>query len=164
MIMMKLSVFISLITLLSHFQFASGADRDFHSNNGQKIRGSVVKYFEDGDVLLKRASDKQLFRINLNIFTEDDQAFVKNNFPPNHDALPTFNRPLSDRDLAINTQFIDRIIEAKLRTYSQRPGKEISNETFLRRAYLKIIGRIPTLEETQEFFAKRDQKSQRRIN
>ena len=164
MIMMKLSVFISLITLLSHFQFASGADRDFHSNNGQKIRGSVVKYFEDGDVLLKRASDKQLFRINLNIFTEDDQAFVKNNFPPNHDALPTFNRPLSDRDLAINTQFIDRIIEAKLRTYSQRPGKEISNETFLRRAYLKIIGRIPTLEETQEFFAKRDKKARGELN
>ena len=157
--MMKLSVFISLITFLSYFQCAFGADRDFHSNNGQKIRGSVVKYFEDGDVLLKRASDKQLFRINLNIFTEDDQAFVKNNFPPNHDALPTFKRPLSDRDLAINTQFIDRIIEAKLRTYNQRPGKEISNETFLRRAYLKIIGRIPTLEETQDFFAKRDKKA-----
>jgi hypothetical protein len=134
-------------------------NRDFHSKNGQKINGNVVKYFEDGDVLLKRSKDMQLFRISLDIFTEDDQAFVKNNFPPNHDALPTFSRPLSERDLAINAQFIDRIVEAKLRSYNQRPNKEISNETFLRRAYLKIIGRIPTLDETQEFLAQRDRKA-----
>ena len=30
----------------------------------------------------------------------------------------------------INAQFIDRIVEAKLRSYNQRPSKEISNETF----------------------------------
>ena len=59
----------------------------------------------------------------------------------------------------INAQFIDRIVEAKLRSYNQRPSKEISNETFLRRAYLKIIGRIPTLEETQEFLSQRDRKA-----
>ena len=39
-------------------------------------------------MLLKRTKDKQLFRINLDIFTEDDQAFVKNNFPQIIDALP----------------------------------------------------------------------------
>ena len=72
-------------------------DRDFRSKNGQVIRGSIVKYFEDGDVLLKRTSDLQLFRISLDIFTEDDQAFVKNNFPPNHDALPKFkNHSMSE--------------------------------------------------------------------
>ena len=57
-------------------------DREFRSKNGQVIKGSIVKYFEDGDVLMKRTSDLQLFRISLDIFTEDDQAFVKNNFPP----------------------------------------------------------------------------------
>ena len=157
--MTKLPVFISFISYFLVAQLSFGAARDFHSNNGQKINGSVIKYFENGDVLLKRTKDQQLFRINLDIFTEDDQAFVKNNFPPNHDALPTFNRPLSDRDLAINAQFIDRIVEAKLRSYNQRPNKEISNETFLRRAYLKIIGRIPTLEETKEFLSQRDRKA-----
>ena len=157
--MMKLQLFVFLFgsLLFSHFTF--GAARDFHSNNGQKINGTVIKFFEDGDVLLRRTKDQQLFRINLDIFTEDDQAFVKNNFPPNHDALPTFNRPLSERDLAINSQFIDRIIETKLRSYNQRPNQEISNETFLRRAYLKIIGRIPTLEETQDFLSQRDRKA-----
>ena len=147
--------FIPLLTAISGFS----ADRDFRTRTGNVINGDVVQYFEDGTILLKRSNDNQLFRIDLSIFTDDDQAFVKNNFPPNHDALPTFTRPLSDRDLAINAQFIDRIIETKLRSYNQRPNKEISNETFLRRAYLKIIGRIPTLEETQEFLSQRDRKA-----
>jgi len=156
---MKLVLFIPFIFVFSIGHSLFAMNRDFHSLNGQKINGTVIKYFEDGDVLLERSKDLQLFRISLDIFTENDQAFVKNNFPPNHDALPSFNRPLAERDLAINAQFIDKIIEAKLRSYNQRPGKEISNETFLRRAYLKIIGRIPTLEEAQEFLAKRDRKA-----
>ena len=139
------------------------ANRDFRSKTGKVINGDVIKYFEDGTILLKRSKDLQLFRIDLSIFTEDDQAFVKNNFPPNHDALPTFSRPLSERDLAINAQYIDRLVETKLRSYNQRPNKEITNETFLRRAYLKIIGRIPTLEETETFLTQRDRKARTQL-
>ena len=95
---MKLAAFIFFISFSFFSSIGFGAARDFHSKNGQKINGSIIKYFEDGDVLLKRTKDQQLFRISLDIFTEDDQAFVKNNFPPNHDALPTFSRPLSERD------------------------------------------------------------------
>ena len=97
--MTKLPVFIAFISSCFFVASAFGAARDFHSRNGQKINGSIVKYFEDGDVLLKRTKDQQLFRISLDIFTEDDQAFVKNNFPPNHDALPTFSRPLSEKEI-----------------------------------------------------------------
>jgi len=121
------------------------ADREFRSKNGQVIKGSIVKYFEDGDVLMKRTSDLQLFRISLDIFTEDDQAFVKNNFPPNHDALPKFKKPLDERTLTTFTNSIDQKIERRLKSYRQRPNKDISDESFLRRAYLKIIGRIPTV-------------------
>ena len=158
--MTKFSLFI-LPFLAATIGFS--ANRDFHAKTGRAINGELIKYFEDGTVLLKRSSDNQLFRIDLSIFTLDDQAFVKNNFPPNHDALPTFSRPLSERDLALNAQYIDNLILAKLRSYNQRPNKEISNETFLRRAYLKIIGRIPTLEETQRFLAKRDRKARSQL-
>ena len=73
-----------LLTFLILLQSAFGlAERDFRSKNGQVIKGTIIKYFEDGDVLLKRSKDLQMFRISLDIFTEDDQAFVKNNFPPN---------------------------------------------------------------------------------
>ena len=125
------------------------AERDFHSNNGQKIKGTVQKFYEDGDILLKRSKDNQLFRVSLDIFTEDDQAFVRNNFAPNHDALPEFQRPLSPSVLQANARFIDSLIEKKLDSFNLRPNKIASEEDFLRRAYLKVIGRIPTYDETK---------------
>jgi hypothetical protein len=137
------------------------AERDFRSKNGQVIRGTIEKYFEDGDVLLKRSKDLQLFRINLDIFTEDDQAFVKNNFPPNHDALPEFQRPLSNHALMTNAKYIDNLIETQLRNYNQRPNKIVNDETFVRRTYLKVIGRIPTYGETKAFLTDRDRSSKR---
>ena len=136
-------------------------DREFRSKKGQVIKGSVIKYFEDGDVLMKRTSDLQLFRISLDIFTEDDQAFVKNNFPPNHDALPKFKKPLDERTLTTFVNSIDQKIERRLKSYRQRPNKDISDEAFLRRAYLKIIGRIPTMEETEAFMSNRGSKGRK---
>ena len=155
--------------LLSFFSFFAltfstmfgNAERDFHSNNGQKIKGTVQKFYEDGDILLKRSKDNQLFRISLDIFTEDDQAFVRNNFAPNHDALPEFQRPLSPSVLQVNARFIDSLIEKKLDSYNLRPNKIASEEVFLRRAYLKVIGRIPTFEETKEFLEDRDRSSKK---
>ena len=154
----------TLLSYLTLFQFVFGlAERDFRSKNGQVIKGTIIKYFEDGDVLLKRSKDLQMFRIDLDIFTEDDQAFVKNNFPPNHDALPEFKRPLSPEVLMTNSRFIDNMIETKLRSYNQRANPVVSDEVFLRRAYLKIIGRIPTLEETKEFLSSRSRNGKRTI-
>ncbi len=137
------------------------AERNFRSKNGQVIKGTIVKHFDDGDVLLQRSKDLQLFRINLDIFTEDDQAFVKNNFPPNHDALPEFQRPLTNQALMTNAKYIDNLIEARLRSYNQRPNKIANDETFLRRTYLKVIGRIPTYDETKAFLSDRDSSSKR---
>ncbi|MEK9773526.1 MAG: DUF1549 domain-containing protein [Opitutae bacterium] len=152
------------LLLLVSSSFLSGiTDRDFRSKTGQVIRGSIVKYFEDGDVLMKRTSDLQLFRISLDIFTEDDQAFVKNNFPPNHDALPKFKKPLDERTLTTFANSIDQKIDQRLKSYRQRPNKEISDEAFLRRIYLKVIGRIPTVEETDAFMASRGSKSRKAL-
>jgi hypothetical protein len=152
------------LSILSFFLVLSGfsANRDFRTRTGNVINGDVVKYFEDGTILLKRSNDKQLFRIDLSIFTEEDQGFVKNNFPPNHDLLPEFKKPLSDRDLAVNAQYIDDLILQYLRKYNQRPSDMASDETFLRRSYLKIIGRIPTMEEGQDFLNDKERSVKRR--
>ena len=154
-----------IICFLPFFTFSSWvfglAERDFRSKNGQVIRGTITERLEDGSIILKRSKDLQLFRVNMDIFTEDDQAFVKNNFPPNHDALPEFQRPLSKQALMTNAKYIDSIIESKLRSYNQRPNKLASDETFLRRTYLKIIGRIPTYGETKAFLTDRDRSSKR---
>jgi hypothetical protein len=154
---MTCKIFSSLLVFVFTYSAFGLAERDFRSKNGQVIRGTIEKYFEDGDVLLKRSKDLQLFRINLDIFTEDDQAFVKNNFPPNHDALDkrNFQRPLHPKSLMANAKYIDSLIETKLRSYNQRPNKLADDETFLRRTYLKIIGRIPSYSETKSFLSMR---------
>lgn len=50
-------------------------------------------------------------------------------------------------------QRIDSFIDAKLAERKLTPNAEIDEATFLRRVYLDIIGRIPTIEEAEEFFA-----------
>lgn len=121
-----------------------------------------MSYEGEGDILLRRSSDLQLFRVSLDIFTEDDQAFVKNNFPPDHKKLPEFPRPLNDRALAINAKAIDDLVISKLRSYNQRENKIAGDEVFLRRAYLKIMGRIPTLSETKDFLDDKDKTGKRK--
>jgi hypothetical protein len=160
---MKNTIVKLVVLLASAATTLAITDREFRSKKGQVIKGSVIKYFEDGDVLMKRTSDLQLFRISLDIFTEDDQAFVKNNFPPNHDALPKFKKPLDSRTLRTFTDSIDQKIDRRLKSYRQRPNKEINDEQFLRRAYLKIIGRIPTVEETEEFMSNRNSSARGKL-
>ena len=49
--------------------------------------------------------------------------------------------------IAISKQ-IDQLVEAKLKENSQKRNPEVDDATFLRRIYLDVVGRIPTLEET----------------
>ncbi|MAS92550.1 MAG: hypothetical protein CMO55_05075 [Verrucomicrobiales bacterium] len=46
---------------------------------------------------------------------------------------------------------IDKLVDAGLKKNSIEPNAPINDETFIRRAYLDIIGRIPTIEEAENF-------------
>lgn len=46
---------------------------------------------------------------------------------------------------------IDELINANLKEHNLKPNASIDDSTFLRRAYLSIGGRIPTLEEAEAF-------------
>ena len=46
---------------------------------------------------------------------------------------------------------IDELVLAKLKAKGQQPNSPASDEVFLRRIYLDIAGRIPTLDETRGF-------------
>jgi hypothetical protein len=46
---------------------------------------------------------------------------------------------------------IDALVEAGLKKHNLKPNAEIDDETFVRRAYLDIVGRIPTIEEAENF-------------
>ncbi len=69
-----------------------------------------------------------------------------------------------DKNQDIASRHIDALIDSDLKAKGQQPGSLISDESFLRRAYLDIAGRIPTLEEYDRFFASRSSDRQALIN
>lgn len=54
-------------------------------------------------------------------------------------------------DLKATSAKIDELVNAKLAKEKLTPHKPASDEVFVRRVYLDVAGRIPTLRETQEF-------------
>lgn len=49
------------------------------------------------------------------------------------------------------SQQIDQLVDAGLRKQGIEPNSEIRDEVFLRRTYLNIAGRVPTIEEVEKF-------------
>jgi hypothetical protein len=54
-------------------------------------------------------------------------------------------------ELELAAAQLDQHIESKLSEVDQRPNEFVSDEVFLRRVYLDLAGRIPTLAEAQSF-------------
>lgn len=152
---MKIIVLLVLSSLLSFGDV-------LYFNDGNSVRGEIIES-NSTHVMLKRAHDLQLFRVPLKLLTKDHRAYVKNNFPPKLEYLPKFKKPLSEKNLISNARYIDKLIENKLRSYNQRPNKEIDESTFLRRAYLKIIGRTPSYNETNLFLEDRDKNKRTKL-
>jgi hypothetical protein len=61
--------------------------------------------------------------------------------------------PAEVYEQAPRRNFIDRENLAQLKTLNLRPSPRCDDETFLRRSTLDTIGRLPTAEEREQFFA-----------
>ena len=59
-------------------------------------------------------------------------------------------------DLKATAAKIDELVNAKLAKEKIQPNKPASDEIFVRRVYLDVAGRIPTLQETHEFLKSSD--------
>lgn len=59
-------------------------------------------------------------------------------------------------DLTATSAKIDELVNAKLTKENITPNKPASDEVFVRRVYLDVVGRIPTLHETLEFLKSSD--------
>ena len=58
---------------------------------------------------------------------------------------------------------IDALVEAGLKKHDLKPNAEINDETFVRRAYLDIAGRIPTIEEAEKFHGSTDDRKREQL-
>ena len=58
---------------------------------------------------------------------------------------------------------IDALVEDGLKKHDLKPNAEINDETFVRRAYLDIAGRIPTIEEAETFHGSTDDRKRAQL-
>jgi len=58
---------------------------------------------------------------------------------------------------------IRQLIDKKLAENNISPNKGISDEVFLRRVYLDVVGRIPTLNEAKEFLSSKDKQKRNKL-
>jgi hypothetical protein len=156
---MKILLTIIFIAVSS---FAGATAPTLFFQDGRSLEANIIEA-NFTHALIERQKDLQRFRIAINSLTEDNQAFIKNNFAPSHQALPKFKKPLSEKDLLSHSRYIDTLIETKLRSYNLRSNKEAEDEVFLRRAYLKIIGRIPSLPEVKWFEENRSKNKRQEL-
>lgn len=58
---------------------------------------------------------------------------------------------------------VDRLVRAGLEAAGEQPNPRASDEVFLRRVYLDLAGRIPTLSETRSFLESRHQNKREQL-
>jgi Protein of unknown function (DUF1549)/Protein of unknown function (DUF1553) len=61
--------------------------------------------------------------------------------------------PAAGIDLKARSAQLDKLVDANLAKQKIQPTAPVSDEIFVRRIYLDVAGRIPTLKETTEFLA-----------
>ena len=62
-------------------------------------------------------------------------------------------RDMSLEDIRAKAKEIDQMVAAKLEKEKIQPNAAVTDDVFVRRIYLDIAGRIPSLKETTDFLA-----------
>ena len=62
----------------------------------------------------------------------------------------------SRKDAGASPAFIDKVIEEGWKKAGVKPAKAGTDEEFLRRAYLDLLGRIPNVQEARAFLSTRE--------
>ena len=125
---------------------------------GDKVVGKVLEY-NGTTVLFQRQEDLQLFRFSLTDLSQKTVRLIKDNYSTANYNVPKLQRPLQELQIKKFAAYADTLVLDKLRVEKQRPTRNADDYTFMRRAYLKIIGRIPNKAEIDEF--KKDMRGNR---
>jgi hypothetical protein len=120
--------------------FSDGSCRDVTARAVYEVAGNVVNVSADGRAERQADGEATVLVRYLN-----QQAAVRLAFVPER---PGFTWPLTPQN-----NFIDRHVFAKLRTLRLTPSPLSSDGVFLRRAYLDLLGLLPSAEEARRFVA-----------
>ena len=118
--------------------------RIWHNNQGREV-DATFRGLEDGNVFLQ-TRDGSVARLPLEMLSSEDQQIAKT-LKPAGLGIP------ADPMVAQAAAKIDEIVNLQLKTKGEAPNALASDQQFVRRVYLDLVGRIPTREETMEFLA-----------
>lgn len=115
--------------------------RTWTDSQGRKVV-ATFRGIEGGKVFLQIKSG-MVYRLELDKLSPEDQKIAQT-LKPEGLGIPV------DPNLAQAAAKIDFLVEAGLKHSDQKPNPLASDEQFVRRVYLDIVGRIPTREEALE--------------
>ena len=116
--------------------------RTWTDSQGRKLE-ATFRGIEDGQVFLQ-IRNGYVYRLPLEKLSAGDQQAAKT-MKPQGLGIP------ADPNLAQAAARIDALVDAGLDKAGQKHNPLASDEQFVRRVFLDIVGRIPTREETLEF-------------
>ncbi|WOO39266.1 DUF1549 domain-containing protein [Rubellicoccus peritrichatus] len=149
---------IAALALLAMTIAPSVTARIFTDIQGRTIDAELHSIMDD-QVTFKRTSDGRAFTLPLSGFSIKDRNFILNEKKSGRLNLneytgfdqPTVTPVIKSPDHKKASKRIDDILAKYWKEQGVKPAARIDDATFLRRAYLKIIGRIPTHAEAVHF-------------
>lgn len=149
---------IAAFALLTAALTTSASARIFTNSDGKTIEADLISIYKD-QVTFRRTFDRKIFTLPLsqfslkdrNYITGQQQAGLLNAKTYKGDYLPTVT-PVTKQQHHFNASAqIDKYLATYWKKQGVEPAPITDDATFLRRAYLKIIGRIPTYAEAVHF-------------
>ena len=135
--------------LLSLLPFLCFADK-IQYRDGRELVGTV-KEANSTHFIFEKQSDKQLFNIPLDNLTDNSKKYIQEYISSERYIIGKLQLPLSDKQINMFSDKIDYLVDENLKKQRLSRNKEVDKYTFARRAYLTIIGRIPTEKELLDF-------------
>jgi len=148
---------------------ASAASRVWTDVSGRKVEATFIKL--EGDTVYIQLANGQVFPLPLAKLSAEDQQIAKT-LPPAENASAVLSVP-TDASAAQAAAKIDQLVQQGLvvgnqklaQAYQQqvakdpktpkptalKPNAPMSDEQFVRRVYLDVVGRIPSYDETIAF-------------
>ncbi|MFT5124400.1 MAG: hypothetical protein ACI9QL_002812 [Candidatus Omnitrophota bacterium] len=128
--------------------------RTYNTTNGKSFEADLIG-LRGEMVELKSTTDRQV-QLPISFFAKADQDYIVEHAP----LLDSLNANPEVRHSPIMLkEAVGKIDQMMDRWYEQQkvqPNAVVDDGTFLRRAYLTVIGRVPTKEEAQAFLDDRD--------
>lgn len=155
---LKLFCYLAILFAGLRFVTTSASARIFTNTEGLTIEGELVSY-AGKEIRLKRANDRKVYTLSIDSFSAKDQFFIKNEIQSGRLTKYRYNAigslavtPVTKDPKHLNaSRNIDRLLAKYLKSSVLEPAPVVEDSIFLRRAYLKIIGRIPTYAEAVHF-------------